>query len=313
MSDTTATEDHLMTLIMEPGEGDEPEAVESDADAPEPEALEAEGDDAPETPEDDGEEAPDEETEEPQTITVRVDGEEVAVTLDELRRGYSGQAKIQKGLQEVAEVRKVIEAEAMTLQQQREAILSLAQEMQATGVLSAPVAPDPALADRDPVGYVRANAKYQAELAEYLSQKRQFEQLTAQQRAAEAAQEARMREDGIKELVTLIPDLADEAKAPQVQRMLLKAGEKHGYTAEEIGSVMDPRALHILYKAARYDALQGELQGARQAVEAKVAKARPTLRPNATLKTAPDSVKLTERMKRAPTEENFVNWLTNPR
>ena len=309
MSNATVTDEEIMAMVMEPAEAEQAEVAESDEAEFEPEALEAEGEDEAESPDDEGEEAPDEVAAEPDKFTVRVDGEEIEVTRDELLRGYSGQAKIQKGMREVADVRKAIESEAMTLQQQREAIFALVQDMQTRGVLQAPSAPDPALAERDPVGYVRANAKYQTELAEYMTQQRHFEQLTAQQRATQQAQEARQREEGVRKLVELIPDLGNSEKAPEVQRMIVRAGEAYGYTADEIGSVMDPRALHILYKAAQFDAMQK----AKAKVADKVAKAQPVLKSAAKPSSAPDAKRLAERMKRAPTEDNAVAWLLNQR
>lgn len=279
MSDTTET--GLDALVDRMFTREEPAQAESEEmDAPEElDAPEAEVDtEAEEAPDDEGEEAPEAEAPETPKFKVKVDGEEIEVTQDELLRGYSGQAKIQKGLREAAEARKEAEAFAAALQQQREAVFALVQEVQQSGLLPAPVAPDPALAERDPVGYVRANAQYQAQLAEYLQQQQLIEQTAQQHRAVQQQQEARMREEGVRKLVELIPDLADQEKAPQVHRMIVRAGEAYGYTADEIGSVMDPRALHILYKAAQYDAMQQ----AKAKVADKVAKAQPVLKPTAT-------------------------------
>ena len=44
-----------------------------------------------------------------QKFTVKVDGQEVAVTLDELKQGYSGQKYVQRGMQEAAMQRKQAE------------------------------------------------------------------------------------------------------------------------------------------------------------------------------------------------------------
>ena len=47
---------------------------------------------------------------EPELYTVRVDGKEEKVTLEELTRGYSGQQYVHKGMQEAAAYRKEAEA-----------------------------------------------------------------------------------------------------------------------------------------------------------------------------------------------------------
>ena len=41
-----------------------------------------------------------------QSFTVKIDGEEKAVTLEELKQGFSGQKYVQKGMQENAQMRK---------------------------------------------------------------------------------------------------------------------------------------------------------------------------------------------------------------
>ena len=52
-----------------------------------------------------------EEEEKPQVFTVKVDGKEVEVTLDELQKGYSRTQDYTRKTQQIAEVRKQTEAE----------------------------------------------------------------------------------------------------------------------------------------------------------------------------------------------------------
>ena len=74
-----------------------------EAEAPEEDALEEEAEEGDE--EDEAEEAEDAgQTEE--LYTVKVDGSEQEVTLEDLKRSYSGQAYIQKGMQETADSQK---------------------------------------------------------------------------------------------------------------------------------------------------------------------------------------------------------------
>jgi len=56
--------------------------------------------------------------EEPTYFTVKVDGEERQVDLDELTRGYSGQKYIQKGMAENAETKKQLDQQAQQFAQQ---------------------------------------------------------------------------------------------------------------------------------------------------------------------------------------------------
>ena len=96
-------------LIMdEPSEPDEA-PQESPATEPELEAQETEAqeDDAEAEYSEDVEADDEEESQEqaPSKYTVKFDGKEIAVTLDDLKRSFSGQAYIQKGMQEAAETR----------------------------------------------------------------------------------------------------------------------------------------------------------------------------------------------------------------
>ena len=102
----------------------------------------------------------DDSSEEPQLFSVKVDGKELEVDLDELKRGYSGQQYIQQQMNKVADSRK--EAEAIYGQlaqerQQRQQRLQLLTD----GTLSAPpVAPDEALFNTDPIAYMEAKLAY---------------------------------------------------------------------------------------------------------------------------------------------------------
>lgn len=79
--------------------------------------VDAEGDD--EDVADEDETAGEDEGRKAQSFKVKVDGQEVDVTLDDLKRAYAGQGYIQKRMEEVANVRKASEAEFMALNQER--------------------------------------------------------------------------------------------------------------------------------------------------------------------------------------------------
>ena len=97
-----------------------------------------------------------EEALQPQTFTVKVDGQEVEVTQDELINGYSRQQDYTRKTQELAQQRKTIEQQQAELAQ-RDAIYSqLLPKMEAQ--LKGELANEPdwnALYEDDPVGYVR--------------------------------------------------------------------------------------------------------------------------------------------------------------
>ena len=102
--------------VTEDVEQEEPEEAEETDEAEEAEEEESEEISDDESEESEEEEAEDEEVEEPALYTVRVNGEDVEVTEDELVRGYSRQSDYTKKTQELAEYRKQLDNGAQHLQ-----------------------------------------------------------------------------------------------------------------------------------------------------------------------------------------------------
>lgn len=263
------TEDDWVDSLLVPQQSEEPEeTAEETEDAQTDEAPDAEADDETETEaetddaEIDGEEVDqqdeddpeDDRSEEPQVFSVKVDGEDRQVTLEELQRGYAGQSYIQKGMQDVSAKRKEAETVFQQLQQDREKLSHLIAQIEDGGIASEPQPPvyDP----NDPVGYIEAKAAYDQAKQQYEQQRVQLdaarsEQTEAQQRAMQAyvAEQKQL-------LAQAIPDLADPEKGDRTRAALVKAGEQYGYTTEELQGIMDHRALKVLDDARKYRELK---------------------------------------------------------
>jgi len=148
----------------------EDETAEADEDT---EASEDDDESEDDTDEDDSE---DEDQEQPQRLTVKVDGRDVEVTLDDLKRSYSGQAYIQSRMQEVAEAKKQAESVFQALADERAQVAQFVQQIQQGGVPQPPKMPSQELAQRDP-------QKYNAELGRYLQEKAQYDNFAQQAQA----------------------------------------------------------------------------------------------------------------------------------
>lgn len=292
LSDEQAFDSFLFDQVVE-----EDETPEEEVEAPEPD----------ETPEDESDDAESDDQPEPEAITVKVDGEEIQVTLDDLKRDYSGQAYIQKGMREAAEARREAETFAQTVQAERAALLQFAQELKTQGVIAQPTPPDPAMVKTDPIGYLEADANYRAKYAAYMRQQSELAAVTRQATEQQERELTAFRSAETAKLFEAIPDLNDPEKGAQVKARLLKAGESYGYDADEIGQVMDHRALRVLNDAAQWRALQaGKNIAAKKVVDAK-----PVLKPGA--KSAPvgnSAAKALERLKAHGDEESFIAYLT---
>ena len=202
------------------------------------------------------------EDEKPKAFTVKIDGKEVEVTLDELQKGYSRTQDYTRKTQQVAEMRKQTEAELTAIRAERE------QYAQLLGALSEQVkaAAEPKidwdrLYQEDPIEYVR-----QREVMRENREKAAAIQ-AEQQRLAEISQQEQMKEmqaHKAKEsqaLLEAIPSWKDPAKAKAEKAMMIEFGQKMGFTSEELGNIFDHRVVLALRKAALYDQMQAKRQG----------------------------------------------------
>ena len=286
------------TAEVETTEVEEAEVEEAEVEEAEVEVEESNDDsddeEEDEEDEDEGEEyqASDEEIAdrvEPTTFSIKVDGADVEVTLDDLKRDYSGQAYIQKGMKQAAEQRKQAEEAFNGLNQQRAQLDQLMQQVQAQGVLAQPTPPAKELLNDDPLGYIEAEANYREEMGRFQTQRQQIaQQQRATAQAQGQAQKAYLQEQ-MAELTSAIPAFGNPEKSGKLKEALVKQGVTEGYTPEEIGGIADHRAMKVLHKAMMYD----QLMAGKGTAEAKLKKARPLIK--AGVKKQPDSVQKVHR------------------
>jgi len=186
-----------------------------------------------------------------QTFTVKVDGQEVEVTQEELINGYSRQQDYTRKTQELSQQRKTIEQKQSELEQ-RDAIYSqLLPKMEAQ--LNSALGEEPdwnALYEDDPVGYVRQQQvwneqKQKLEAVQAEQQRLQQESFAEQQKLIQ-----QQVEEGQTKLLEVIPEWQNQEVASKEKAEIANyATNVLGYTQEEINSVYDWRALLGLRKA----------------------------------------------------------------
>ena len=219
------------------------EELSADADAADDETQEEQSEE--------GEEP--EEQEQPTVFTVKVDGKEVEVTLDELQKGYSRTQDYTRKTQQIAEIRKQVEAETEAVRAER------AQYAQMLGALQAQLQGAETQVDwdrlyqEDPIEWVRQK-EVMREKQEKL-QAIQFEQQRVAQLTQQEQQqhfESHLQAQHAK-LLEIIPEWKDPAKAKAEKQLLVEFGQKTGFTPEELKAIVDHRAVVALRKAALYD------------------------------------------------------------
>ena len=285
-------------------EDEELEATDEDIDESEAEedSEEAESD------EDETEETEDaDQTEE--LYTVKVDGQEQQVTLNDLKRSYSGTAYIQKGMQETAEAKKEAEAVYNALLQERQRTNELMQTLENGGYIAPPIPPDRALFDKDPLGYMEAKADYDQSLQAWGTQQNAIKEAQeAQSAQMQAALQIHLK-DEMEKLVQIVPDFADAEKAGEIKKDLMAFGASEGFSAEELANLVDHRHIVVLRKAMLYD----QMSKKKAAVTKKAEKAKPFVKAGAKKSTKTGKAKARQnaasRMQKSGSVDDVAKFL----
>ena len=265
-----------ISAMLAPEEGQaevtETQQVEESEEETETAASEEEDSGVEDAPEEETSEEQSEEEEEPeeeeqqQTFTVKVDGKEVTVTLDELQKGYSRTQDYTRKTQQIAEVRKQVEAETQAVRAEREQYAQLLGALQAQLQSSEPQVDLDRLYHEDPIEWVRQKevmrerqeklGAIQAE-QQRLSQLAQYEQQRAMEAQLASQQEA---------LLAALPEWKDPKKAKAEKALVIESAKAAGFTDEDLKSVYDHRLVLLLRKAAMYDQMVSKRQGIKPVV-----------------------------------------------
>ena len=228
------------------------------------ESLEEESEE--ESEEDEAEESDEEEGEESDLYAVKVDGEEVEVTFDELLKGYSRQSDYTKKTQELSQGRKEIEEAKSTynsalaqMQQERQHyVTQLNQILQnsSNNLQEYDKIDWNTLKEDDPIEYVKLREDYRdgKEKMQALDQQRQ---MAMQQQNAEAqkVQQEAVQAERYK-MVEALPEWGDPDKQKELATDVKSYALTQGFSEEELNSLIDHRSVLVLMKAAKYDALE---------------------------------------------------------
>ena len=239
----------------EQSESQTSEEDESSPDEDEGESEEAEGDESEEESE---------EVEEPQYYSVKVDGEELEVTLDELQSGYQRQKDYTKKTQALSEQRKVYETNLAEVEKLRETYQhqsALAYELLNRDLAKYEQVNWQDLKENDPLGFLQKQIEVQEIRAAQVELQKQAQAAYEHNQQVQQQKTAQHLELQRKEAIRLFPDWKDEAKASAAMKKLTDYGFSVGYTAEELGRIVNAKDLALLDKAMRYDELQSAKKG----------------------------------------------------
>ena len=294
--------------VTEDVEQEEPEEAEETDEAEEVEEAEEEdaADDTDESEESEDEEAEDEEVEETALYTVRVNGEDVEVTEDELVRGYSRQSDYTKKTQELAEYRKQLDNGAQHLQ--NEIAQTQAARQEYVNAMSQAIESNYSMAKQfENIDWERLKLE---DREEYLTKRDEYREVQdkiqglqvkqhqayEQQNRETQAQHQRLLQEEHAKMVQILPEWGE----PETQRAIAKSiGEfalSRGYTQEELNQLVDHRSILVLMEAKAFADMQGKQLKAR----AKKVKNKPKVVRSSAKKEKADRGKAirTKQMKR---------------
>ena len=214
-----------------------------------------------------------EEYEEQEYYTVKNNGVEEDVTLDELVAGYSRQSDYTKKTTDLANQRKQFDQQQQELLQERTALQQGLQQLNQK--LSSEISTEPTkeywdnLYNTDPLEFIRQKDEYRDKQSEL--QKVQLAQNELNQRQA-AEHQQQMQKHLAQEqqkLVKAIPEWKDEKVAEMDKRNIVTYAKRYGFSDQELNNATDHRAILMLRKAMMFD----DLQAKKPLVKKKVKKA----------------------------------------
>lgn len=288
----------------------EEEQMEADAegqdDIEDAEVLE---DEATDVDDDDTEDDTDLDEEPEQLYSVKVYGDEKKVTLDELRRGYSGQQAIQQGMQQVASAKKEVEQVYAALQAETQRVQQLRQQFESGSFTAPPKPPSDEMFKDDPIGYMEAKIAYDRKAAEWQQQQHQLQALDQQQRhIQQQALQAHLHQE-MQTLQQTIPEFSDPKRASGLKEKLVQTGLAYGFDAAALDQITDAKTVQVLYDAMKYR----EMMGAKGEAERRVEKARPVVKPGAKKPAKSSKAKQRQqavaRMKQTGSVDDVANFL----
>lgn len=203
-------------------------------------------------------------------LKVKVDGQELEVTLDDALKGYSRTQDYTRKTQELSENRKKFEAEAQAVRAERQQYATQLKAVEDALTQLTPKEPDWAAVQLErPAEFATLYAQWQAHKAQVDAVRKEREAAdakVAQDRAADirAALEAEKAK-----LMELEPEFREPEKARARLASLGDYAERtFGFTKQQLAEVTDHRIILVLDKARKWDEAQAKKPDVSKRIEA---------------------------------------------
>jgi hypothetical protein len=254
----------------EPEESDPTENVEESTEETQDEPLDEvseEEEDSVEDEEESEEESEEDEIEEESDVyVVKVGGEELEVSLDELVSGYSRHSDYTRKTQEIASERSQMAelqqqwsneiTQAQAERQQYIEVLGQFAEQSTAGLEQFNNVDWEHLRQTDPIAFVTKKEEFR-EAQERVQQVKVERDSSLQKQNEELAKMRHLAvQEEHKRLIEAVPEWNDKEKRDKMAGDLSSYALEQGFSKEELQQLIDHRSMIVLMKAQKYDALQ---------------------------------------------------------
>ncbi len=299
------SEDSAVEYLLSPAEAPkEEQAEEAVIEAAEQPAEDAQAEpEAPGTEPDADEAEPEQVEAEPsETFTVKVNGEEMEVTRDELVKGYQLEADYRRKTANLSDDRKAVEIEKAALEQAKQELE--AKRLEALSMTDEAEPDWVKLIEEDPIGAFEQRAKWDARQKQKAEAKQQLEAMQEQQKREVATREWNT-------LMEKVPEWKDPKAFEAATTEINETAVHYGFSQQEVANNLDHRVLLVMRDAAEYR----KMTAAKPEIEKKVSAAPKAMKPGATRsKTSVEAEsrqKLRENLQRNPdSAEAAIAYLT---
>jgi len=184
------------------------------------------------------------------SYTVKVDGEEFEVDLDELRNGYQRQSDYTKKSQSVAEMRKAYEANLQSVQQERDQYQQVLANMENYQNLELKKYQEldwSSLKEDDPVEYMEKRIEFQ-DAKDKVNQVKQEQMAVQQKTQQEVYQNIQHKvQEEAELLATALPEYSDPSS--NLKTELRDFAINMGFSEQDVNGITDHKVVLVLHKA----------------------------------------------------------------
>ena len=225
--------------------------------------------------------------------TIKVDGEELEVGIDELKNGYQRQADYTRKSQALAEQRKEtenIQSERQRLEQERQMYangLQMLQEQQSAKLNEFESTDWAVLKQEDPYQYMMKKDEYRDTQDKAYNLEQEQLQIVQEQMQQHQAAKAEFVRTEYTRLVQALPEWEDSGST--IKTDIREYASSIGFQPQEIDQLADHRSVLVIKKAMEYDKLTTKVAPKKKAVK-KVPKVQKSGRGNSNEDAAAEAV-----------------------